>query len=568
MKNDWIALVEASYDLDGSDQDWLDRLFDRAEPLLDFGIGRGAWTFRCTPTTFQLGLYPTRISKLLKGMHRASHAAAPARWFDMTYRSGVVVATGSELTYPLMPETMRIVTGVTGGLARDVFMAGAHSGTSLGVAFGVWLKEFRCPTAVERTRWSCISAHLGAGMRLRAATRRLQLDSAPVEAVLDSGGRVQHARAGAASVAARELLREAVRRIEKARTAEGRRDPDAAMDSWEGLVDGRWSLVDRFDTDGKRFVVAVQNDPAHPDPRGFTMCEREVAEFVGLGLPKFGRRVALRLARFDALTGELDLEHLRSLIDSRTKLVCCTGASNFLGTKNPVNAIRQLTDASGYAQPSGERRSYLLIDGAQLVPGTFIDFRSLGADYLAFSFHKILAPFGVGVLVAREPLLEASPPFLYGGDMVAEGQVFADRVAYNALPWKYAAGTPNIVGTIVSAQALRLLLDLALAPTRPHYFGSDRPIEREAVERAMGLVAEWNRQLTARSLERLGAIPELTIYGPRDPARRSSLVAFNVQGHDPMWLARALNDAGVEARAGCHCATLAHQALGIDASCR
>jgi selenocysteine lyase/cysteine desulfurase len=121
------------------------------------------------------------------------------------------------------------------------------------------------------------------------------------------------------------------------------------------------------------------------------------------------------------------------------------------------------TDASGYAQPSGERRSYLLIDGAQLVPGTVIDFRSLGADYLAFSFHKILAPFGVGVLVAREPLLEASPPFLYGGDMVAEGRVSADRVAYNALPWKYAAGTPNIIGTIVSAQALRLLLDLALA---------------------------------------------------------------------------------------------------------
>ena len=173
------------------------------------------------------------------------------------------------------------------------------------------------------------------------------------------------------------------------------------------------------------------------------------------------------------------------------------GASNFLGTKNPVNAIRQLTEASGYQKPSGEQRSYLLIDGAQLVPGTFIDFRDLGADYLAFSFHKMLAPFGVGVLVAREPLLEASPPFLYGGDMVAEGQVSADGVAYNVLPWKdYAAGTPNIIGTIFSAQALRLLLDLALTPTRAHYFGSDRPIAREAVEGAMGRVAEWNRQHT------------------------------------------------------------------------
>ena len=98
--------------------------------------------------------------------------------------------------------------------------------------------------------------------------------------------------------------------------------------------------------------------------------------------------------------------------------------------------------------------------------------------------------------------------------------------------------------------------------------GSDRPIEREAAERAMGRVAEWNRQLTACALERLGAIQELTVYGPRDPARRSSLVAFNVQGHDPMGLAHALNDAIVEAHAGCHCATLAHQALDIDASCR
>jgi len=282
-KNDWIALVEASYNLDGSDQEWLDRLFDCAEPLLDAGIARGAWTFHCTPTTFRLGRYPTRISRLLKGVHRAAHAASPARWFDLTYRSGAVVATGTELIYPLLPETMRIVAAVTGGRARDVFMAGAHSGTALGVAFGVWLKDARCPTSLERSRWPCVSAHLGAGLRLRAATRRLQLDGAAVEAVLDSGGRIQHARAGAVSVSARESLRQAVRRIDKARTAAGRRDPDAAMDSWEGLVDGRWSLVDRFDTDGKRFVVAVQNDPAHPDPRGLTMREREVAEFVGLG---------------------------------------------------------------------------------------------------------------------------------------------------------------------------------------------------------------------------------------------------------------------------------------------
>ena len=165
------------------------------------------------------------------------------------------------------------------------------------------------------------------------------------------------------------------------------------------------------------------------------------------------------------------------------------------------------------------------------MPGTFVDVQALDVDYLSFSFHKMLAPFGVGVLVAKEHLLESSLPFLYGGDMVAEGQVFADRVGYNALPWKYAAGTPNILGTIVSAQALRLLLDLALTPTRLALLRTATCRSNAArSQRAMDRVADWNRQLTARALERLGAIPGITIYGPRDAARRSSLVAFNVRG--------------------------------------
>ena len=77
---------------------------------------------------------------------------------------------------------------------------------------------------------------------------------------------------------------------------------------------------------------------------------------------------------------------------------------------------------------------------------------ALGADYLAFSFHKLLAPFGVGVLYAREALLNPALPFLYGGDMIAEGRVFPNHVEYNALPWKYSAGTPNILGAVVSGR--------------------------------------------------------------------------------------------------------------------
>ena len=211
-------------------------------------------------------------------------------------------------------------------------------------------------------------------------------------------------------------------------------------------------------------------------------------------LPRLGRRVEYRLARFDPGTGELDLAHLASLIDVRTKLVCCTGASNFLGTL----------------------------------------------------------------------------PFLYGGDMIAEGRVFPWQVEYNSLPWKYAAGTPNILGAIVSAQALRIVADLALTPDRLEYFGTARPLRRAAIHAAMNRICAWNRQLTSRALDGLGGIGGITIYGPRDPARRTSLVAFNLAGRDPVAVAEALDQAGVEARAGCHCATLAHHALGLSppASCR
>jgi cysteine desulfurase/selenocysteine lyase len=287
-------------------------------------------------------------------------------------------------------------------------------------------------------------------------------------------------------------------------------------------------------------------------------------------LPRLGRRVDYRLARFDPRTGELDLEHLASLIDERTKLVCCTGASNFLGTRPPLGKIRKLAGASGYRQPSGERRSHLLVDAAQLVPSSFVDVQALDVDYLAFSFHKMLAPFGVGVLYGKEDLLSSSLPFLYGGDMIAEGHVSPEHVEYNTLPWKYAAGTPNILGTIVSAQGLRVLMDLALAPDRWTFFQTTRPVESTDVRAAMAVVADWSQKLISRALDGLSVIPGITIYGPREPAQRTSLVAFNLANHNPFQVAEALNRAGVESRAGCHCATLAHHALKLSpaGSCR
>jgi cysteine desulfurase/selenocysteine lyase len=286
-------------------------------------------------------------------------------------------------------------------------------------------------------------------------------------------------------------------------------------------------------------------------------------------LPRFGRRVECRVARFDLATGALDLDHLASLVDRRTKLVCCTGASNFFGGKPDLAAIRNIADASGYPQPRGERRSLLLIDGAQLVPGTAVDVRALDVDYLSFSCHKLLAPFGVGVLYAKEHLLRDALPFLYGGDMIAEGQVTVNHVGYNDLPWKYAAGTPNILGVIVSAQALRLLVDLA-GTDRQRYFDTSSALPRSAVTTTMTRVATHTRALTAQALRGLAAIDGVTIYGPASARDRTPLVAFNADGVSPFAIAETLDRHGVESRAGCHCATLAHRALGLDppASCR
>jgi cysteine desulfurase/selenocysteine lyase len=274
-------------------------------------------------------------------------------------------------------------------------------------------------------------------------------------------------------------------------------------------------------------------------------------------LPKFGRRVELRLAGFDPLTGELDLAHLASLVDERTKLVCCSGASNFLGTKVPLERVRAIAAGSGYRQPNGERRSLLLVDGAQQVASTAVDVQALDLDYLAFSCHKMLAPFGIGVLYAKRQLLEDSPPFLYGGDMIAEGQVFPDHVDYNVLPWKFAAGTPNIFGTIIAAEAMRLLVDLGLHPGSYESLPFRALDPLRVVTQAMGRIADYTRLLAERALEAIGT-SRVTIYGPRTPSAGSHWWPSTWQASSTADL-RVAHRRRRQSRAGCHCATLAHR---------
>jgi cysteine desulfurase/selenocysteine lyase len=358
-----------------------------------------------------------------------------------------------------------------------------------------------------------------------------------------------HRGQSAASRHTTELFESSYDTIAAWLNAPGRRNIATYRNTTEAINAVMYSLQTEF-RDGDNIVTTMLEHNSNFVP-WYALC-REI-------LPRFGRRVECRLARFDPATGRLDLDHLATLVDSRTRLVCCTGASNFFGVKPDLAAVRQIA-----------RGALLLVDGAQMLPSSWIDVQALDVDYFAFSFHKMLAPFGVGVLYAKEHLLRDGLPFLYGGDMIAEGQVTPDSVAYNDLPRKYAAGTPNILGVIVSAQALRLLVDMVAPSDSVPYFATERPLPHSVVRQTMESVGHHTRELTAQALRALTAIEGLTVYGPTVAAERTPLVSFNITGMSPFSVSEALDRHGIESRAGCHCATLAHRALGLDppASCR
>ena len=154
--------------------------------------------------------------------------------------------------------------------------------------------------------------------------------------------------------------------------------------------------------------------------------------------------------------------------------------------------------------------------------------------------------------------------------MITEGQVHLDHVDYNDLPWKYTAVTPNSLGVIVSAQALRLLVDLIGIDGHRCFLATDTPMAHDLAECTMQTIGDHTSSLTAHALDRLRRINGLSVYDPPPGMPRSPLVAFNVAGWHPVAIAEALNRAHVESSAGCPCAALAHHDLGLDppASCR
>jgi cysteine desulfurase / selenocysteine lyase len=233
--------------------------------------------------------------------------------------------------------------------------------------------------------------------------------------------------------------------------------------------------------------------------------------------------------------GRLRLDVFEVLLRLKPKLVAFTHVSNTLGTINPVREMVEMAHAAG---------ALVLVDGAQAVPHVPVDVQELGADFYAFSGHKMLAPMGSGALWARRELLEAMPPFLAGGEMIRE--VHLRRSDWNEIPWKFEAGTPDVaaaVGLGVAAEYLRGI-------------GMDR-------------VREHERGLVAYALDVLPReVPSIELYGPLDPDLRGGVVPFNLPGIHPHDVAQVLDRFGIAVRAGHHCTMPLHERLDLAATAR
>jgi cysteine desulfurase/selenocysteine lyase len=216
--------------------------------------------------------------------------------------------------------------------------------------------------------------------------------------------------------------------------------------------------------------------------------------------------------------GELIVEELEAMLNPRVRLVAVGHASNALGTINPIRRIVAAAHANG---------SLVLVDGAQGVPHMRVDVQALGCDFYAFSAHKVYGPTGIGVLWGREALLDAMPPWQGGGDMILS--VSYEKTTYNALPYKFEAGTPNIEGVIGMAAALDYVGGIGLDAIAAH--------EHDLLEYA-----------TARLLE----IDGLRIIGRA--AEKAAVISFVLEGVHPHDIGTILDQEGVAVRTGHHCA--------------
>ncbi|MEU1727394.1 cysteine desulfurase [Nonomuraea sp. NPDC005692] len=231
--------------------------------------------------------------------------------------------------------------------------------------------------------------------------------------------------------------------------------------------------------------------------------------------------------------GRLDFDP--AVVTERTKIVSIAHQSNVLGTVNPVTAV---------AARAHEVGALIMLDASQSVPHHPVDMAALGADFVAFTGHKMVGPSGIGVLWGRTELLEAMPPFLGGGEMIEA--VWMDRSTYAPIPHKFEAGTPPIVEAIGLGAAVDYLTAVGMDAIEAH-----------------------ERSLTAYALDALREVPSLRLIGPDSLDQRGSTLSFTLEGIHPHDVGQILDDQfGVAVRVGHHCARPLHLRFGIPATTR
>ncbi len=231
--------------------------------------------------------------------------------------------------------------------------------------------------------------------------------------------------------------------------------------------------------------------------------------------------------------GLLDLEVYQELLKQQPRLVAFTHMSNVLGTINPAEMIIRLAHAAG---------AIVLLDAAQSVPHFPVNVHSLGADFLAFSAHKMCGPTGIGILYGRRDLLESMPPYMGGGDMIKK--VFLRSFTPGEIPHKFEAGTPAIAEAVGLGAAVDYLNGIGMQNVAQH--------EKELIEYA---------------LERLVEIPGVKIFGPA-AEYKGGVASFTLKGVHPHDISQILDSEGIAIRAGHHCAMPLHEKFNIPATAR
>jgi cysteine desulfurase/selenocysteine lyase len=216
--------------------------------------------------------------------------------------------------------------------------------------------------------------------------------------------------------------------------------------------------------------------------------------------------------------GELLIDEYEAMLSPKVKLVAVGHGSNALGTINPIARMIAAAHTVG---------ALVLIDGAQGVPHTTVDVQALDCDFYAFSGHKVYGPTGIGVLYGKQALLEAMPPWQGGGDMILS--VSYEKTTYNALPYKFEAGTPNIEGVIGLAAALDYVSDLGLAN-----------------------IAAYEQELLRYAAGRLSEIPQVRLIGTA--REKAAVISFVLEGVHPHDIGTILDQEGIAVRTGHHCA--------------